>query len=805
MSEDRHLQTHREIGGRGWRIAIWLAVMAFAVWIVSHSRFSTDMSVFLPSEPTARQQILVDQIKDGTLSRLILLGIEGGSAEQRAHASRQLAHWLRMNPAFDGAVNADTDSREKDFTWLMKHRYALSDQVTPDRFSNPGLLQAIQASANGLATPQGLALKAIFPRDPTSELEHTLSNLATGGQPHTQAGVLASEDGHRALLMTLTDAAGTNTDVLEQLLADIRREFERINTGQTLALQMTGAPVFSVQARATIKSEVERLSLVGLLGVVSLLLWVYRSPITLLVGLIPVLSGVLVATATVGLGFSVVHALTIGFGTTLIGESIDYSIYYLVQGKQAKDWVQRFWPAIRLGVATSVCGFGALLFSSFPGLAQLGAYSLAGLTAAALVTRFVLPAFRTRPINLKRVFGLGQWLALVQNQLGGLRTFMLILVAAALAVLVWNPRSMWSSQLSDLNPAPMELQALDQKMRNEVGAPQLDHLIAVSAPTQDQAMAASETVLKALAPLINSGAILHIDSPSRVLPSQASQQKRLAALPTTETLQLQLADIADELPIATPVLAPFVTDLEQARQQALLTDQDLQGTSFAFAFQALTLQRQDHWVALLPLRAPSTGLEAATQTAIQQRLQPLFSDQVDNGPNAAPSAQYLDLHKETNQMFGGYLEQAWKLASAGVGAILLLLSISLRSPARVARVFTPLASAVILVMAGQVRWGKPMTLLHLVGMLLIVAVGSNYALFFEQSINADQQDDTGQERYLALASLLLANMTTVLGFGILAFSQFPVLHALGITVGPGAVLALLLSMIWIRRPLSSQH
>ena len=56
-----------------------------------------------------------------------------------------------------------------------------------------------------------------------------------------------------------------------------------------------------------------------------------------------------------------------------------------------------------------------------------------------------------------------------------------------------------------------------------------------------------------------------------------------------------------------------------------------------------------------------------------------------------------------------------------------------------------------------------------------------------------------QERYLALASLLLANMTTVMGFGILALSQFPVLHALGITVGPGAVLALVLSMVWIRR------
>jgi predicted exporter len=47
---------------------------------------------------------------------------------------------------------------------------------------------------------------------------------------------------------------------------------------------------------------------------------------------------------------------------------------------------------VRLGLLTSVCGFVALVFSGFPGLAQLGVFSVAGLVAAALTTRFVLPA-----------------------------------------------------------------------------------------------------------------------------------------------------------------------------------------------------------------------------------------------------------------------------------------------------------------------------------------------------------------------------------------------------------------------------
>jgi predicted exporter len=41
-----------------------------------------------------------------------------------------------------------------------------------------------------------------------------------------------------------------------------------------------------------------------------------------------------------------------------------------------------------------------------------------------------------------------------------------------------------------------------------------------------------------------------------------------------------------------------------------------------------------------------------------------------------------------------------------------------------------------------------------------------------------------------LASLGLANLCTVIGFGLLCFSGVPVLEALGTTVAPGTLLAL---------------
>lgn len=84
--------------------------------------------------------------------------------------------------------------------------------------------------------------------------------------------------------------------------------------------------------------------------------------------------------------------------------------------------------------------------------------------------------------------------------------------------------------------------------------------------------------------------------------------------------------------------------------------------------------------------------------------------------------------------------------------------------------------------------GAQLNLLNVIGLLLVFAVGSNYALFFSSS-----QSDT------TLASLMLAATTTVTGYGILIFSQIPILQTIGITVGSGVMLAFVFSAIMSRR------
>ncbi|HEU4623039.1 MAG TPA: hypothetical protein VFS42_12520, partial [Burkholderiaceae bacterium] len=157
-------------------------------------------------------------------------------------------------------------------------------------------------------------------------------------------------------------------------------------------------------------------------------------------------------------------------------------------------------------------------------------------------------------------------------------------------------------------------------------------------------------------------------------------------------------------------------------------------------------------------------------------------------------ARALDIKAEADRLYAEYLREAGVLALAGALATVAVLAAALRSPHRLGRVCAPLAGAVVLTLGALAMVGRPLGILHLIGLLLIVAVGSNYALFFDGLATRGGNAENGLGTRL---SLLTANLTTVSGFGVLAWSDTPALHAIGVTVGPGALFAFVLSAAWI--------
>ena len=357
-----------------WRLLAWFGCVVFAAIVVARAHYITDLSAFLPANPTPEQQLLVDQLRDGPASRLILVAIERGDSATRARISADMADRLRKDSQFSAVNNGAAVAGQRDREFLFQHRYLLSESVNAERFSVSGLNAAIRATIDDLASPAGLLFKSLLPRDPTGELLNILDQLARAPTPESRDGVWVSADGTRALAVVQTAASGSDSDAQARALNAIREAFasavsaQPAPSGGGVELRLSGPGVFAVAARAKIERAAVRLSIVSGILVVTLLLAVYRSLPALGLGLLPVASGALAGIAAVALGFGAVHGITLGFGITLIGESVDYSIYFFIQSRHAADndaaggsWQTRWWPTVRLGMLTSVCGFASLL------------------------------------------------------------------------------------------------------------------------------------------------------------------------------------------------------------------------------------------------------------------------------------------------------------------------------------------------------------------------------------------------------------------------------------------------------------
>lgn len=771
--------------GRGLApLAAWLAALALAGALAAGARYTADLSAFLPRSPTPVQQLLVDQLRDGAVGRVMLAAIEGADAAARARLSRELAERLRADARFAYIANGAALSTERERTLLFAHRYLLSPAVTPDRFSAAGLREAIGETLDLVASSAGGLAQALLARDPTGEMNSiALSHLAEGPRPALAHGVWASRDGERALLLVRTAAAGADTDAQEAAMQAAHAAFAAAREREAAPqarLRLTGAGVFAVESRALIKREVVRVAALGLALIAALLLFAYRSPRALALGLLPVLTGALVGVAAVSAGFGVVHGITLGFGATLIGESVDYAIYLFVQSGSAHGardaWLAEFWPTIRLGVLTSMIGFAALLASGFPGLAQLGLYSVCGLAAAALFTRYVLPHLLPADFRVRELAGLGARLARWRAAALGWHWLVALLCVAATVTLFVERDALWAKNLSALSTVSAQDQAYDGRLRADLGAADARYLLVAPGSDEQEALRAAERVAVALRPLVAQGVIAGYDSPARYLPSDAAQAARAASLPEPGELRERLARALRGLPLRAARLEGFLADAEKTRSGARLTRADLEGSALGVALDALLQRRAGGWHALVPLRAPSAGPAAFTIDAAQVREALLGS-----------GALFIDLKAEADALYAGYLHEAIALAAAGVAAVLLLLMLALRSAARVGRVAAPLGAAVLVSAAVLAAAGQTLTLLHLVGFLLVVAVGSNYALFFERA--------GGAPAPRVLASIALANATTVIGFGVLATSSVPVLRAIGATVALGTLLALVFAAL----------
>ena len=758
---------------------LWLGSLAAAgLWLLGNLQLRSDLTAFLPAAKGDQERLILEALEDGAASRLMPVAIEAADIKVAASISRRMAAKLREDEQFRQILNGQQSLEPEQLEWVMAHRYLLSDAVDAEHFSVSGIKTALQERLRELGSAEELAVKDLLARDPLHDSLAAASQWRPAHEPETHRGVWVDPDNTRALLMLETRAAGFDLDAQEVAIASIREVFDATIAAQGVdaRLLMTGPGPFGVELRRTTQSESQWFSTLAVVILMVFLFVMYRSVRWVIIGALPLGSGLLAGLLIVSTAYGGMHGITLAFAVTLLGVAIDYPLHLFSHqstGAAASNTVRLIWPTMRLGVASTCIAYLTMVVSDFQGLAQLGWLTVIGLAVAAATTRWMLPLLMTS--NEHRFDAATTWAVKWQHLLNNSPRLpwwlMLVIIAVLLAWLANRPQ-LWQNDLGSLTPVSAENQQLDYQLRRALAAPDLRYLAVLQADSAEQALQSSEALGAALKEAVAQGLITGFDSPSRYLPSQQTQARRRAALPEAQVLSESLVEARQDMPFKADLFEPFIAEVSAARKQLLLTPESMQAAPVAAALNGLLKSLDDgQWRATLPMQG----------VADAEALEAWFAQR--------DGATLLDLKQSSENMVAGFRqEMLWRIAAA-TGLILALLLLGLSPRRRWLFVLLPVIATVLLTASIMQMAGTQLSLFHMTSLMLVGGIVLDYALFFDR----EEQDPAEATRTLHALSVCCVSTLTV--FGILGLSQIPVLRAIGATVACGVLVGYFLAVM----------
>lgn len=555
---------------------------------------------------------------------------------------------------------------------------------------------------------------------------------------------------------------------VDDLITDARQRIEA-EGGELLA---AGGLLHAAHGQRQARDEASLIGSVSLLATLALLFLLFRTPRVLLVAL-PVLVGALSGAAACIALFGQIHVLTLVLGASLVGVSIDFPLHYL-----SKSWSMQPWksaralrltlPGLALALATNAVGYLALSFTPFPALTQVAVFSTAGLLGAFACATCLLPpllATHLHPWPTPLAWAT-HWLRLVVSLRRYIATpwllvvFLLFCMGGVLQVDFNDDLRQWVSR----DPA---LQEQAERISTITGFQPTSQYFLVQAADPDELLITQQALSERLDILIGEHQLNGYLSLSQLVSASTVQQSLGMALPHL-------------LEASQPLLALGVTEPQMQAELAALQ-----------ARLPVSLEQVLAGPLALPWRALWLGQQADGTVAGLISLQGLRSSAALAGLDAdLQGVRLIDRPAELNQLFADTQREAalLKLAAAVLIFGLLCLPFGWRGALRCLSV--PLLAA--LGSLACLGWlGQPLTLFGLFGLLLVTAIGVDYAILMRERVGGAA---------VSLLGTLLAAITTWLSFGLLMLSSTPAVSNFGLAVGLGLIFAFMLAPWAAERP-----
>lgn len=746
--------------------AFFLLAAFLAYSFAAKQPLQTDLAALLPAEQQPDALLVAaDQAGEAQLNTQIILLAGSGNAEQAFQAADEIAAQWRESSVFaavDSSITPNLDSVRADMQRLalatlpQEQARLLADnpkqyfQARAEDAANPfAAVSPLSLEQDWLGFGRFVAAKA----NPQSRLQWNMDN----GMLFTEA------DGKTWVWLRGRLKTGDNFSGNDKLLPLINesRTIAQKHGAETLA---AGGALFAAASKTAAEAESKAMSIAGTLATFALLLWVFRSARVFWLAL-PLAAGMLTGLAAALAVFGEVHILTIVIGTSLVGMLVDFPLHWLAPSvfRQPENdkWssesaMKHVLPSFAISLTITVLGYALLWFTPLTVLRQTAVFSgFALLGAFGATVLWLPPLFRRYQAKTVPFAVLTERLLNRQRRLNARlrKRGWLALGSILLAAGLW--RSDWRDDIRQWVNMPSEMLAQVQRIGELSGTDFGGRYIVAEAASEDALLAKNAELARALQPLVAQGKLGDFQSLDQFIAPVAAQQQvqnRLRDLARQPENWQPLADIG--IPRQT------VRDaLNQAADAPTLTLSDGLQTPLAQAWQPLYLGEVERGRYAAIVRLNGLTDEAAVRTAAQ----------------SVAGAHWADKRTHLNDLFHHTRNQAaWlKLASYALAWLLLWRLFDAKRGGKILAV--PLAAAVCTVAA--LGWlGIPVSLFAMFGLLLVSAIGADYAVY------AVTAKHTAAAR---LGGMLLAAATTAISFALLAFSSTPTVAAFGLTVTIG--------------------
>lgn len=783
------------VGRRGTAVAA--AVFAVvALVVVTQLKVVLDISQFMLEGGETKLVRVSQRIANSELTRTLIVLIEAPTGERAIEAGRAFEAELRAQPAtMDRLASLDggpPPGFEEALWQLYKPRtlgfVAPSSEAAAEVVSDAGFDAALERLLARLRTPMSTLIARVAPEDPLLVLPRLFERVAGSQQGGLRVvdGRYLSRDGRRSVIFLRTKAAAFNGAAHAPLLSDVRATFRKVDDG-SLGLQLGGLHRFAVRVERSIKADIQRVSILSVVGLMLLFVILFRSLRIVLLTLCIVTVGLVVGLAVSLIVFGRVHGLTLAFGASMIGVSIDYSVHFFVHNNLAVDGVtpqgvlRRIWPGLRLGAATTVAGFAGLAGAGLPGLQEVAVFSSAGIVGALSATWIFLPSMvGQRPLKAHSI----------AHRLSGVLGRAAVRLRAApapalwsipvgvLAIAVWGlPGARWDDDVASLTHLDPALVAEEEAVRAQVAPFEQRRFVVTEGASLESALQANEQVSAALSAAVEAGELEGFRSIAPLLPSASTQRSVIDAVQRAD-VRTALARAADRHGFTPGAFDPFLAKVE--RPAPPLTADDLKDSPLAGLADSFRLSLGDGPGLLTYL----VGVRDAERLRARLAVIPgaLWFDQ-------------SDLYRDANRTYRR--RTVWGL-SVGLIVVLLLVAAQYRRLSLTLAAVGPAALAVLLTVAALGVFGLPLNIVALTALLMVFSMGVDYGVFL-----AEAEQHSFAELSATLVAVVIAWASTLLGFGLLAMSAHPAMRTIGVTAAIGVSASLLLAptaLALVRRP-----